>query len=140
VFRDLLAALAALVGLVTAAFPLTRARRRRAAIKTDLDILVLLPAGTEAHRQLSDHVEHAVLSAIRDAEARRDWPGIVYVAVATPLGAIFAFAGDGVWALVGALTLALGLMIAVFSFPRFVRDANGIPLWMLRSSRDGSEG
>jgi hypothetical protein len=135
-FRDLLAVLVAVVTLVAASLPLTRMRRQRAVIKTDLEILALLPAGTEAHRRLSEHVQEAVLRALRDGEKRRDRPGMLIAVLDIPAGAIATVAGDGLWKVVGILGLVVGLLVAGISFPRFVRDSAGVPLWMLRSSRD----
>ena len=121
-------------GVVAAWLQLRRGRGggRRAQLQRDLDLLALLPEDSTARAALSQHVDAAVVSLIRDeAELRRDPTGIVLGLVlvgAAAAGVIGAVLNRGWWWALLVPAVFLGL-IGVLGFVQDVvprkRDDKG---------------
>jgi protein-S-isoprenylcysteine O-methyltransferase Ste14 len=127
---------AALLGVVAGVIQLMRGREGgRAAIKRDLEILGLLPAGSKAHHELSRQVQDRVIRTIRTEEgARRDPTGVAAAVTCLLLGAVLTFLavrnGRFWWVLlpVGVLFLGMAVYGAIVSTRRTQRDAKGNPV------------
>jgi hypothetical protein len=126
----------AVLGVSAAALQFSRrGESARAAIRSDVEILGLLPPGSEAHRELARHVQARVVRLVRFEEgARRDPSGIAVVGVCLASGGLCTFlairdSGFRWFGLsISLFFLALAVWGAVLSIPRTQRDAKGKPV------------
>jgi hypothetical protein len=99
---------------------------RRAELKQDLEILSLLPEGSETRDHLKAHVDRVVMGLINDeAEKRRDPYGVFLGLVFLALGVWVGTLGSRLWlALAGFLALLGVLALWQNAIPRR-RDERG---------------
>ncbi|MFE9956182.1 hypothetical protein [Micromonospora sp. NPDC005299] len=109
---------------------------RRAEIRQDLELLALLPKGSEAHRLMTKHIDSSVTKLIGvESEKRRDWTGVVLaiIFIAGALTAVYyAFQASGLLSVVLWVAAVLVGTIGAAGLAQDVvprkRDAKGRPI------------